>query len=73
MSEAELKVMWRRLGQLNHSQLIEAFHRVHENCQALGGRMPRAEAMRELMMIWHLAQAWEVRDDRREKQVAAVA
>ncbi len=73
LSEVELKAMWQRLGRLSHSQLIEAFHRVHESRRALGDRMPRAEAMRELNMIWHLAQAWEERREREESQLAAVA
>ncbi|HEU5022536.1 MAG TPA: hypothetical protein VFT60_11615 [Bryobacteraceae bacterium] len=73
MSEAELNTMWRRLGRLNRSQLIEAFRRVHENCRAPGERMPGAEAMRELIMIWHLAHAWEEREDREQERLAAVA
>lgn len=70
LSERELKTMWQRLGRLSHSQLIEAFHRAHENCRLRDGRMPGAEAMRELAMIWHLAQAWE---EREQSQLAAVA
>jgi hypothetical protein len=73
LSEAELKAMWQRLGRLSHSQLIEAFHRVHENCRMRGDRTPGAEAMRELTMIWHLAQAWEERAEREQSQLAAVA
>jgi hypothetical protein len=73
LSEMELKAMWQRLGRLSHSQLIEAFHRVHENCRMRGDRMPGAQAMRELAMIWHLAQAWEERTEREEDRLAAVA
>jgi hypothetical protein len=73
LSEVELKAMWHRLGRLSHSQLIEAFHRVHENCRMCGDRMPGAQAMRELTMIWHLAQAWEERAEREQSQLVAVA
>jgi hypothetical protein len=73
LGDAELKAMWRRLGRLSHSQLIEAFDRVHEESRMRDGRMPGAEVMRELMMIWHLAQAWEERAEREEDRLAAVA
>lgn len=72
-SEGELKAMWQRLGRLSHSQLIEAFHRVQEGCRMRDGRMPGAEVMRELIMIWHLAQAWEEREEAEQSQLAEVA
>jgi len=70
--EAELKAMWRRLGRLNHSQLLDAFRRAQEESRMRDGRMPRAEVMRELVMIWHLAQAWEEMEER-EERLEAVA
>ncbi|HEY4084668.1 MAG TPA: hypothetical protein VGM43_01960 [Bryobacteraceae bacterium] len=73
MSEIELKAMWQRLGRLSHSQLIEVFHRVHESCRMRGDCMPGAQAMRELAMIWHLAQAWEERTEREQDRLSAVA
>ncbi|HVV44523.1 MAG TPA: hypothetical protein VHC72_04935 [Bryobacteraceae bacterium] len=73
LSEVELKTMWRRLGQLSRSQLIEAFHFAHENCRMRGGRMPGAAPVRELIMIWHLAQEWEEREDRQQGRLTAVA
>lgn len=73
LSEIELKAMWQRLGRLSHGQLIEAFHRVYESCRMRGDRMPCAQAMRELAMIWHLAQAWEERTEREQDRLVAVA
>jgi len=73
LSDAELNAMWRRLGRLSHGQLIEAFHRVHEETRMRDGRMPGAEPMRELIMIWRLAQAWEEMAEREETRLAAVA
>jgi hypothetical protein len=73
LGEEELKAMWRRLARLSHTQLIEAFHHVHAESRMREGRMPGAEVMRELIMIWHLAQAWEEREEREESRLAAVA
>ncbi|HVW12062.1 MAG TPA: hypothetical protein VHC90_25965 [Bryobacteraceae bacterium] len=70
LSDEELRAMWRRLGRLSSTQLLETFHRVHEACRMRGDRMPPAAAMRELIMIWHLAQAWE---EREQPRMAAVA
>jgi hypothetical protein len=73
LSEVELKAMWRRLGQLSRSQLLQAFHHAHENCRLRGGRMPAAARVRELIMLWHLAQAWEEKEDRQQSRLTAVA
>ncbi len=70
LTDAELKAMWRRLGRLTPNQLREAFDRAHETCRMHGDRLPSAAVMRELIMIWHLAQAWE---ERQPTRMAAVA
>ena len=73
LSDVDIKAMWQRLARLSRSQLIEAFSRVHEESRMRDGRMPGAEAMRELIMIWHIAQAWEEKAAREQSELAAVA
>jgi hypothetical protein len=60
----ELMAVCRRLGRLNHAELLCAYRRAHETCRSGSDGLPRLGQLRELFVIWRLAEAWRLRKER---------